>query len=320
MNKKTTKEVISAYLGNDVPEQVKDSFETWMLDTDDMGEKTEALEELWNDFPKSFESDLPSALSIIADANATERSGSRPRNRAAWISAAAAVILAVVSTALLVFDRPVDVCLASSEGAKGSFVLPDGSRVCLNKGSRLYYSGKLEGRKRKVRLEGEGVFDVTEDASRPFVVEAYDLDITVLGTEFTVTAYDPSKICTFLQEGCVEASGPGLKQNVRLGPDQALIYNEAEGTYVRKAVKAINHTLWIGEYIEFDEASLFDICEALAHWYNLDISCSDETFAMNTKLSFTVRQEPHYEIMKAIEALVPVKCTFEDQARILITH
>ncbi len=323
MTRTSIREIISAYLKNDVPEQVKDSFETWIMDAEGAGEKNGALEELWNTYeaPKKG-AHLPSASQVIRSAenlrNGRALKISWRKNIFLWISSVAAALFAVISMALYVSGRDVVTCLASSDSSIGAFELPDGSLVWLNKGSRLYFTGELDGRKRMVRLEGEGFFDVAEDAKHPFVVEAHDLDITVLGTEFTITAYDESKVTAYLQEGCIKATGPNLKDGVILTPNHSITYCKNKGTYTKRCVLASNHTSWIGERLVFNETSLYDIMENLCHWYNVDIRCNDVEFAKKTKLSLTIRKEPLHEILGAIEALVPVAYSSVDNHNITL--
>ncbi len=323
MTRKSIREIISVYLRNDVPEQVKDSFETWIMDSDSYEDKNEALEELWDSFENpTNDVSLPSAADVIKSAENIRKGRalkvSKRKNIMLWISSVAAALFAVVSVSLLIYGRDSVTCLASSDSAIGSFELPDGSKVWLNRGSRLYYSGELDGRKRAVRLEGEGFFDVAEDKEHPFIVEAHDLDITVLGTEFTVTAYEDTEVTAYLQEGCIKASGPNLKEGVILTPNHSITFNKASGTYTKRCVMASNHTSWIGDRIVFNNTSLYDIMENLCHWYNVDISCNDEEFAKRTKLSLTVRKEPLHEILGAIEALVPVTYSSIDNHNITL--
>ncbi|MCM1177933.1 MAG: FecR domain-containing protein [Bacteroidales bacterium] len=318
MTRKTIKEIIETYLDNDVPDQVRDSFETWMLDSDDYQEKHGALEEIWDSIPERHVCGLPPAESVLETAVKKENAGRRPR-RMLWLTSAAAVLFAFISVFQFFSGRTSETCLASSEGAKGYFELPDGSKVWLNRGSRLYYSGGLEGRTRKVRLEGEGFFDISEDAAHPFVVEAYGMDVTVLGTEFTVSAYNPDRITAYLQEGSIRASGPGLEDGVVLKPDQSITFDRGASRYYRSQIKSINHTAWIGERLVFSNTSVADICETLCHWYNVDITCDDAAFASATKLSFTVRQEPLPEILGAIGHLARVTYTVDGAGNITIT-
>lgn len=63
--------------------------------------------------------------------------------------------------------------------------LPDGSVVQLSRGAAITYP-KAFGEHRTIRLEGDASFDVTHDASHPFIVQTQDITIKVLGTSFDV--------------------------------------------------------------------------------------------------------------------------------------
>ena len=74
---------------------------------------------------------------------------------------------------------------------KGEYqlILADGSKVYLNSESRLRFPTRFEGKERRVYLEGEGYFEVAKDTTKPFIVEAKEVDVRVLGTSFNVSAY-----------------------------------------------------------------------------------------------------------------------------------
>ncbi len=289
-------------------------------------EKSDVLKELWESIPEySPKNGLPSAASIIEEGEAISKTkiiGSlRRKNILLRFTSAAAVILLVLCTALFMTRSEVITCIASTDSSKSTFTLPDGTQVHLNRNSRLYYSGELDGRTRNVRLIGEGFFDVAKDSEHPFIVEAHDMDITVLGTRFTVTAYTDEHVSAYLEEGSIKAKGPGLKEDVLLTPNQSLTYHKSKGTYTKKAVNAIHHTSWKNDHLAFKNTSLHDIMESLSHWYQVKITCNDEAFANTTKLSLTVRQESLTEIFNAIRTLVPaMSYSFEDGRNLTITR
>ncbi len=320
MKEKIVKEIVDSYLQNDAPDAVRSSFETWMTDGEDSVAKNRALGEFWESIETPLEgsAQLPSAAGIISEARAAR--SSRGARIALWMSSVAAAILAVLCITQFVQSKDTVTCLASSEASIASFVLPDGTKLWLNKGSRMYYSGDLGGRTRKVRVEGEAYLDVAKDASRPFVVEAQDLEIKVLGTEFTVSACNDGDVTVYLQEGCVEAVGPGLASSIILTPNQSVTYDRETGTYTKKDVRASNHTAWIGKRLVFNNTSLYDILESMRHWYNVDISCNDVDFAKSTSLSLTIRQESIIEILESIELLLPVTYTELNDNTIILIH
>ncbi len=319
MEHNTIKELIDTYLENDVPEEVRDSFEAWITDGEDSDAKTVALSECWNELElqEGMTDALPSADSIMAETGVAMPP--KP-NRLLWLSSIAAAILAVICVVQFMEGDNTVTCLASSEASIASFILPDGTKLWLNKNSRLYYSGELDGKFRKVRLEGEAYLDVAEDEKHPFVVEARELEIKVLGTEFTVSAYEDEDVTVYLQEGCVKAEGPGLSSGIILTPNQSLSYNESAGTYTKQEVRASNHTSWIGKRLVFNNTSLYDILESMSHWYQVDISCNDPEFAKSTSLSLTIRQESINEILESIELLLPVTYTEINDHTIILIH
>ena len=112
-------------------------------------------------------------------------------------AAAAAVMAGVVcgswfmggrrtESRLVAAAQPVSV--STPLGVKSDVVLPDGSRVRLNGGTRIVYPA-LFGDERRVEVDGEAYFEVEHDARRPFVVVTGQVVSTVLGTTFNVHAY-----------------------------------------------------------------------------------------------------------------------------------
>ena len=74
------------------------------------------------------------------------------------------------------------VCL--HHGQQHFVVLPDGSRITLDKESRLEYDGDFGRDERNVRLVGKGFFEVEKMPDKRFVVEMGDVQVSVLGTTF----------------------------------------------------------------------------------------------------------------------------------------
>ena len=77
----------------------------------------------------------------------------------------------------------------SPPGKKITTLLPDGTTVKLNSGSKIIIPSHFSGKKREVVLFGEAFFDVKRDEEKPFVIKTADLEVEVLGTSFDVKAY-----------------------------------------------------------------------------------------------------------------------------------
>jgi hypothetical protein len=64
--------------------------------------------------------------------------------------------------------------------------LPDGSMVTLHQRASITYAAGLKGNTRAIRLQGEAFFSVVHDAAKPFIVQANDVIVTVIGTSFHI--------------------------------------------------------------------------------------------------------------------------------------
>ncbi len=82
-------------------------------------------------------------------------------------------------------------------------ILPDGSKVYLNKHSSLIYPEKLEGQTREVTLNGEAFFEIQKNEARPFLVKSGQTITKVVGTSFNVNNTDSSTVIVTVVTGKV---------------------------------------------------------------------------------------------------------------------
>jgi ferric-dicitrate binding protein FerR (iron transport regulator) len=163
-------------------------------------------------------------------------------------------------------------------GKKFDVVLSDGTHVYLNSGSSLRYPMNfIQGASRKVFLMGEAYFDVTEDKEHPFVVNANEIDIQVLGTKFNVSHYpENANISTVLVEGAVELRRTNVAPNniksviLKPGNKGEWIRNSNEITTIN--VDTSIYTAWVKGKLVFRNTSFRQIREALQRHYNVVIN------------------------------------------------
>jgi transmembrane sensor len=114
-------------------------------------------------------------------------------------------------------------------GGKSQLILPDGTKIWLNAGSKLRYPSDFKSKEREVYLEGEGFFEVARDVKHPFLVRTSDITIKVLGTVFNVKSYPSEKtIQTTLISGSViiegKIGGNKIGPLATLEPNQMAIF------------------------------------------------------------------------------------------------
>ena len=115
------------------------------------------------------------------------------------------------------------VAFHTDPGQRASLTLPDGTSVELNSGSTLEYPAVFARGERRVRVEGEAMFDVAKVADKPFYVETFAYDVKVLGTRFNVEADEARGVfSTALMEGSVAILDKHDNRITELEPDQVV--------------------------------------------------------------------------------------------------
>ena len=195
--------------------------------------------------------------------------------------------------------------IAVQNGSRSRSMLPDGSTVWLNVGSKLFYDGNLNGATREVRLEGEAFFDVVKQLHRPFIVHTSGIDIKVLGTTFNVKSYpDDKTVETTLYHGSVkifrenesEKSAIILKPNekVIIPKDAAIAHNrvslknDSPVPEIKRSSYILTHidstkkenerieTAWLYSRLEFKGDNFEAVARKMERWYNVTIFFTDE--------------------------------------------
>lgn len=163
-------------------------------------------------------------------------------------------------------------------GKHSSLKLPDGTTVYVNAGSQITFPAAFSGDKRVVSLIGEAFFDVKKDATHPFVVHTNDMDITVTGTEFNVSAYyDDEYTQAVLVSGVVNVSKPKLlSKNIQIEPGESAIITKEEGEIITSRVNPEKFTSWINGYIICENDPVSEVMKKVERYYNRRIQVSSE--------------------------------------------
>ena len=162
-------------------------------------------------------------------------------------------------------------------GKKIKIELSDGTIVHLNSGTSLKFpTDFVEGSDRKVFLKGEAYFDVTDDDKHPFIVNADEVDIRVLGTKFNISAYGEDKqLNTVLVEGSVsmyERDNMNGKNNpIVLTPGKMATWDKRNKSINVNEVDVNNYISWIEGKLVFANTPFSDIIKRLERNYNVEI-------------------------------------------------
>ncbi|QLC65041.1 DUF4974 domain-containing protein [Flavobacterium sp. LPB0248] len=159
-------------------------------------------------------------------------------------------------------------------GKRFKLKLSDGTIVSLNAGSSLRYPEQfgLNGN-RNVYLTGEAFFEVAKDKEHPFVVNANQVDIKVLGTKFNVSAYpeNPTVNSTLL-EGSIQMSETADPSNViLLEPNQMATWQNNTKKITLKNVDVSLYSAWTKGELAFKDTPFSTIAKIIQRTYDVEI-------------------------------------------------
>ena len=140
------------------------------------------------------------------------------------VAAVALIVLSLGTTAIYLnstgaFSKKITVSTGMDQ--KNLLVnLPDGSKIFLNRNTGLSYRANFGKHRRDVKLTGEAFFDISHDASKPFIIDAGKAEIKVVGTSFNViTNNAESAVEVYVKTGKVLLSDNSGTQSMLLDPE-----------------------------------------------------------------------------------------------------
>ena len=172
-----------------------------------------------------------------------------------------------------------------------SFELPDGSRITLDKESRLEYDGDFGRDERNVRLVGKGFFEVEKMPDKRFVVEMGDVQVSVLGTTFDASnRTEEGIVSASLVEGSVAFRAGN--QNLRLTPSRRAVYHVGSGEITVSEFDPEITTAWKDNLFRYKSLTLEEVLEQLSARYDVriitdagDVGRTRFSGALETRLS-----------------------------------
>lgn len=202
-------------------------------------------------------------------------------------------------------------------GKKFRLQLSDGTFVHLNSGTTLKYPVKfIAGENRQVFLDGEAFFDVAKDKNHPFIVNADDLNVRVLGTHFNVSNYPEDAITdVVLVEGSVgmyqQNEAFDATKNTILKPGFKGSFNKENAKILTKPVITDIYTSWIDGGLTFRNMTFKNIITKLERRYNVTIVNKNEKLA-NEKFNASFKEESIENVMSYFNEIHGIHYTIKN--------
>ncbi|KAA0992796.1 FecR family protein [Dyadobacter aurulentus] len=257
---------------------------------------------------------------------ATHRPAGRqqPMPRSLWLTAASVILMlglgwaiydSAVSEKALGYEKLVRTAEnplkeVTNTGAKTLAVtLPDGSRVFLATNSKLSYSKDFTQKTRDVYLSGAAFFDVSKNPEKPFIVYANELVTKVLGTSFSIKAFDTdSRVTVAVKTGRVSVFANRHRADVDpetkgiiLIPNQQADFQRENETISRSLIEQPKIVIAKKELekFAFNNAPVTEIFEAMESAYGVDFLFDPEILS-SCRLTTSLSEETLFERLDVI--------------------
>ena len=254
---------------NDCTGQERLAFEQWRDAHPLHAFEYEAMLEIWE-----VAGDLPSPAPVVPIVRAKPKTPWRTFGMAAAVCALALPLAAYSGWHLGWVPNSYQHFEAS--GNVRHVTLNDGSQVELNLGSELTYSHYKD--QRRVTLKkGEAFFNVSHDASHPFIVKAAEGKIRVTGTRFNVWMYE-DQVKVNLVEGSVLVSSnddlPG--DGLRLDPAmQASLRHGDLIPRINQTYDNDNSLAWLNGKLVLDDLALSEALPLINRYLQTPVQVAD---------------------------------------------
>lgn len=201
----------------------------------------------------------------------------------------AAIFILAVSVSVAFFYMYIDIMSPADTafcyetfspiGSQTKIILPDNTIVWLNSGSSLKYNQSYGKKDREVTLIGEGYFEVMKEKSKPFIVHADSLNVTVLGTVFNIRSYNEDENVTVnLIKGSVNVTLSKVESvgSQTMKPNEKLVFNKQTKKIELTETNASRSALWTNGKLCFVDATIEQISKDLERKYDVKIQINNE--------------------------------------------
>ncbi len=315
------KELIPRYLVGETTSEEERRLLDWISLTEENERQYEAMKKVFNLSEKYYVNRVDETLDINIDQewnhfinqiNKREETPvrvlqSEKQPLSIWYKVAATLLILVVSGFIInYFTSRNTPTLYQTADNKLTVTLPDGSKVSLNRHSQLSYSVEFGEAKRTVELKGEAFFDVSHDATKPFIIHANSATIEVVGTSFNVRAYDVHKeVEVIVKTGMVKVLAS--EKEVILTAGQKGTYSESKHQLNSVTNQDINFLSWNTQKVVFEETELRTVIETLNKTYGVNITIAATEVPTSCVVTVTFDHQTLDAVLHVLETTLNLK-------------
>ncbi len=227
-----------------------------------------------------------------------------------WYLLAASVVLLCLfgywySGGLELFSKKSSLLtVVTATGEHKNFQLSDGSIIWLGPESSLTYPVVFTDSLREVKLEGEAFFEVSPDASKPFLVSSGKVKTRVLGTSFRVQTFEKQEdVEVTVVSGKVSVYDEKGQFSEKLSADQRLSFINGSTTVVNYPGASEESLSRQKGNLIYDGKSVLQVLDDLRRYENAAIRIDGDVAFCTYYGTYTVGDNPE-EFLKELTYLI----------------
>ena len=298
--------VISQFYTHSHLPSIEEKVQKWIISDEWTTEKNDAFKIVWDTIQTIPNENTHKSLDCVKNTiGMIEDKQKKSRKISSWLNYAAIVfpIILFSGVSFYINQHLKMIEVRTSNNEQKECVLPDGTAVLLNSGSKITYPSHFKDTVRVVELEGEAYFTVTHDRKKTFIVQTRSLSVKVLGTQFNVSAYPTDDRTTAtLNSGSLQVNIKRSRKDDTyiLTPNQQISYNKIAKSVSVDTVENGNPG-WKDGLLIFQDATFNDIMNTLQRRFNISIAYNKQKFKSELYTVRFVNNENITEIFKILQ-------------------
>jgi len=281
--------------GDAMSDAERDAFQAWVVVPKHEEEYRFAL--LIMNAPADLPQHVQSRLVSLSPEGTSAVSGGSRRQLFKMMAIAASALFALVAGGVVMESRGwFGETYSTRVGQTDTVRFKEGSVAYLNTRTELRWLGS--GSHRRVELtQGEALFDVVHDESRPFIVVMDGSEIRVLGTRFNVYRKASGDVTVTVLEGTVEVRGFGQGGQAewvrKLEANQQIEYRPIGLVREPHLANAQNAVQWRSGFILINDEPLEKLIDEFTRYTNTPILIRDPRLAdLRVSGAYSARDVP----------------------------
>lgn len=322
MEKNKVSQIIKQFLENRFSADTEEKVQKWIIEDEKQEEKAQSSLEYWDSLDVEADQKTYAALERINKRLHPQNRKRIPLRRQLLRVAAVLIPFVFVAGGYFYYSNSQNqlVEISVAYGEEKQLILPDGSEVWMNAGTTLKYPKDFKNNNRSIFLSGEAYFSVIKDEERPFIVEANNISVKVLGTRFNVKAYpDEHQITTTLTSGKVQVN-TNREDTYILEPNQQLTFNKDTKEINIHEIASEQTTAWINGQLIFMDATIDEIMQTLERRFDVSININNPISSSKLYTVKFYRNENLEDILDILEDVIGFSYTKQDNSISIIKN